>query len=287
MSTRKAKRQGLIEPPRDVITTKKEKIIFEGTIEEKYTKKTMIITTYETINTITIYIGNYDIYCMDVQLLKDSISGTVNTGYLTKVRWDSVCSIDEPFKNGIDTIIMIKALILYINDNYSNVKYLLFNDKSTRICDDGNSVSLAAMKFLTDGKTWYEDHFDISIDDNNKYIYDKIKKNTTSIKNQLSFDTFSMYSNIKYLNISDEILKESYNNSHTWQVFFSFIRDKIGISKLCIWLSKNNWFDIFINTILRMNLSSIQFMLDIKKYNNISYKIVNTSGGGRIIRKNR
>jgi hypothetical protein len=284
--TRKVKRQGQIEPPRDVISTKKEKILFEGSIEKKYSKKTMIITTYETINTIIIYIGSYDIYCIDVQLLKDNISGTVNTGYLTKARWDSICSLNEPFGNGIDTIIMIRALVMYIKDHYSNVKYLLFNDKSTKTCDDGNSVSLAAMKFLTDGKTWYEDHFDISFDDFNKSIYEKIKKNIITIKNQLSFDTFSMYSNIKYLNISDDILREAYNNSNTWQGFFSFIRNKIGISKLCIWLSRNNWLDIFLNTILKMNLSSIQFMLNIKQYDNMSYRIVNTTGGTRITMKN-
>jgi hypothetical protein len=181
---------------------------------------------------------------------------------------------------------MIRALVMYIKDHYSNVKYLLFNDKSTKTCDDGNSVSLAAMKFLTDGKTWYEDHFDISFDDFNKSIYEKIKKNIITIKNQLSFDTFSMYSNIKYLNISDDILREAYNNSNTWQGFFSFIRNKIGISKLCIWLSRNNWLDIFLNTILKMNLSSIQFMLNIKQYDNMSYRIVNTTGGTRITMKN-
>lgn len=287
MSTRKAKRQGLIEPPRDAISTKKEKIIFDGTIEKKYSKKTMIITTYETINTIIIYIGSYDIYCIDVQLLKDNTSHTSNIGYLTKARWDSICSLDEPFGKGVDTIIMIRALIMYINDHYPNVKYLLFNDKSTKTCDDGNSVSLAAMKFLTDGKTWYEDHFDISIDEFNKSIYEKIKKNIIVIKKDLSFDKFSMYSNIKLLDIPNDELKELYNNNNNWQDFFSYIRDKIGISKLCIWLSKNNWLDIFLNTILKMNLASIQFMLNIKQYDNTSYKIINTMNGGyRKTRKN-
>jgi hypothetical protein len=288
MSTRKAKRQGLIEPPRDIISTKREKIMFEGTINNKTYKKTMIITTYETINTIVIYMGNYDIYCMDIQLLKDNIMKSVNIGYLTKARWDSLCSLDEPFKNGIDTIIMIKTLILYINNNYPNVKYLLFNDMSTKTCDDGNSVSLAAMKFLTDGKTWYEDHFDISIDKFNNEIYNHIKNNITDIKNTLSFDNFSMYSNINYLNMSSDILRDIYNNSTSWQDFFSEIRNRIGISKLCIWLSRNNWLDIFNNTILKMNISSIQFMLIIKKYDNISYKIINTNGGNyRITRKRR
>jgi hypothetical protein len=288
MSTRRAKRQGLIEPPRDVIKTTREKVIVEGTINNKYSKKYMIITTYETVNTITIYIGNSDIYCMDVKLLKDPDTDIVNTGYLTKARWDSACSLDEPFGKGIDTIIMIKSLITYITDRYQNVKYLLFNDMSTRICDDGNSVSLAAMKLLTDGETWYESHFDISIDSTNKYIYDEIKKSINIKKQELSFDKFSMYSNINSLSISIDKLKELYNTSNNWQKFFSEIRNLIGISKLCIWLGKNNWFDIFLHTILRINISSIQFLMNVKKYDNIVYKVINTSGGNyRITKKNR
>jgi hypothetical protein len=286
--TRRVKRQGTIEPPLDVIKTVREKVIVEGIYGNTIRKKVMIITTYETINTITIYIGNRDIYCIDVQLLKDNETNTVNTGYLTKARWDSVCSIEEPFSNGADTIIMIKLLVTYIHDNYPNVSELLFNDMSTKTCDDGNSVSLAAMKVFTDGKTWYESHFDISIDPNNKYIYDTMKENITIKKQEITFDKFSMYSNINYLQISNDKLNKLYNNSQTWQEFFSKIRDEIGVSKLCIWLSKNNWFDIFLNTILKVNISTIQFMLTIKKYNEIKYRIVNNVGGKyRRTKKNR
>jgi hypothetical protein len=286
--TRRIKRQGLIEPPRDIIKTTREKVIVEAMIGNTIRKKVMIITTYETINTITIYIGNRDIYCIDVQLLKDTDTNTVKTGYLTKARWDAICSIEEPFSNGTDTIIMIKLLVSYIKDNYPNVSELLFNDMSTKTCDDGNSVSLSAMKIFTDGKTWYESHFDITIDSHNKYIYDKMKETINLKKDEISFDKFAMYSNINSLDISNSELKDLYNNSKTWQIFFSKIRDLIGISKLCIWLSKNNWFDIFLNTILKINISTIQFILKIKKYNEISYKIINNIGGKyRITRKNR
>jgi hypothetical protein len=279
MSTRRAKRQGTIEPPRDVIKTTREKVVVETLIKNKLRKKVMIITTYETINTITIYIGNHDIYCIYVQLLKDVNTNIVNMGYLTKARWDAVCSIEEPFSNGADTIMMIKLLVSYIKDKYPNVYGLMFNDMSTKTCDDGSSVSLASMKFLTDGKTWYESHFDTSINSINKYAYDMMKENANIKKEELSFDNFSMYSNINYLQLSNDELKDIYNNSKTWQEFFSKIRSLIGISKLCIWLGKNNWFDIFLNVILKINISTIQFILDVKKYNEISYKILNSFGG--------
>jgi hypothetical protein len=287
MSTRRAKRQGTIELPRDVIKTTREKVVVEKMNGNTLRKKVMIITTYETINTIIIYIGNHDIYCIDVQLLKDANTNTVNMGYLTKARWDAVCSIEEPFTNGGDTIMMIKLLVSYIKDKYPNVSGLMFNDMSTKTCDDGNSVSLASMKFLTDGKTWYESHFDISIDSINKYSYDMMKENANIKKQELSFDNFSMYSNINYLQIPNHELRDLYNNSKTWQVFFSQIRDMIGMSKLCIWFSINNWFDIFLNIILKINISTIKFILNVKKYNEIKYCITNSFGGNyRMTRKN-
>lgn len=288
MSTRRTKRQGLIEIPESVINTKIEKVFVEGTVENKIHRKTMIITTYETSNLIKIYIGNKDIYCIDVQLLKDKELNTISTGYLTKARWDSECSLGEPFGKGADTIIMIKLLITYIKNNYPNVSELLFNDMSTKTCDNGSSVSLAAMKLFTDGKTWYETHFDISLDDIYTELYTELKKSINQKKQELTFDKFSMYSNINSLDIQHEKLKYIYNSNDTWQGFFSKIRDIIGISKLCIWLSKNGWFDIFLFTILRINISSIQFILNIKKYNEINYKIINNIGGKyRLTRKNR
>lgn len=279
MSTRKAKRQGTIEPPDNLIKTTREKVFVEGKINNSIRKKVMIITTYETAGTITIYIGSRDIYCIDVQLLKNKDLSTVTTGYLTKARWDSVCSIDEPFSKGSDTILMIKLLINYINDKYPDVKELKFNDMSTKTCDDGNSVSLAAMKLLTDGKTWYESHFDIKLNDISDTLYKQLKTDITNKKKEISFDNFSMYSNINFLNIPDSELRELYNKSNTWQEFFSEIRNIIGVSKLCIWLSKNNWFDIFLNIFLKINISTIQFLLNIKQYNEITYKLMNMNGG--------
>jgi hypothetical protein len=279
MSTRNRKIQGTINTPHGVTNKKVEKIEIEAKIDGRIHKKVMMITTYETINTIKIYIGNRNIFCMDVQLLKDKEMGTTDTGVLTKVRWDSVCSIDEPFGRGMDTIMMIKAFVSYIHDNYPNLLYLTFNDMSTKTCDDGNSVSLAAMKLLTDGKTWYETHFDVSLDDVNAYLYNTMKTNITKKKQEMSFLKFSMYSHTQSLPIPADTLHALYDNSNTWQEFFSGIRDTIGISKLCVWLSKNNWFEIFLQTILRLSIPTVIFLLNVKKYDNISYKTIKNVGG--------
>lgn len=280
MSTRKAKRQGTIEPPRGLLKTTREKVVVDTIINNKPRKKIMIITTYESQNSITIYIGNRDIYCIDAQILKNSYSGIYETGLLTKARWDMECSLDEPFKKGVDSIIIIKLLLTYIKDKYPTVKELLFTDMSTKECDNGSSVNLAGMKVFTDGKTWYETHLDVTMDDIHKNQYNIMKEYAEKKKKELSFNTFMSFTNtsINKLPIPEEILEEKYNTSSTWQEFFSFIRNSIGVEKYCIWLSTNSWFDNFIFAVLKFQTLGIQFIFEPKQYN-ISYTIMGNIGG--------
>lgn len=278
MSTRRATRQGTIEAPRGTIKTTREKVIVEATIRNKIKTKTMIITTFETENSITIYIGSSEIYCIDCQLLKSTITGIYETGLLTKARWDTDCSLDEPFGKGSDSIIMIKLLLSYINNKYPNVKQVYFTDLSTKECDDGSSVSLVGMKVFTDGKTWYESHFDVEMDEPYRILYETMKLNIIRKKENMSFDTFMGYAN-KNIQIPPDDLRDKYNSTANWQDFFSYIRDTIGISDFCKWLGKNGWFNSFIEAVLNFNTLGIKFTFKVKQYEDIQYKIQNYSGG--------
>jgi hypothetical protein len=288
MSTRRAKRQGIIEPPRGVIRTIREKIIIKTLIKTKLRTKTMIITTFECNTSITINIGNREIYCIDCTLLKNTNTGIYDTGTLTKARWDIDCSIGDPFEKGDDSIMIIKLLLTYIKDKYPSVKQLLFTDMSTKTCDDGSSVNLAAMKIFTDGKTWYESHFDVIMDENYKELYNSMKKTATEKKETITFNTFTGYLNINNIpnQISINTMKTEYENSKTWQEFFSYIRNKLGISQYCIWLSNNGWFDNFTRIVLKFNTMSLEFIFEPKQYD-ISYTVINNIGGNyRTTKKN-
>lgn len=287
MSTRRAKRVGIIEPPRDVIKTTRDKVIVNTMINNKPRTKVMIMTIFESENSVTIYIGDSNIYCIDCQIIKNKESGNYESGILTKARWDINCSLDDPFEKGTDSIIIIKLLLTYIKDTYPSVKHILFTDLSTKDCDDGSSVSLVGMKVFTDGKTWYESHFDVYMDKLYKDLYKAMMSNATEKKSNMSFKTFMGYSTTYNLNISLDILESKYNNSNTWQEFFSYIRNTIGVSNYCKWLSKNNWFDNFIFAVLKFQTLGLQFIFEPKKYN-ISYKFVASVGGKyRLTRKNR
>jgi hypothetical protein len=275
--TRRAKRQGLIEVPRDVIKTTREKVIVETLIKNKLRKKIMIITIFDCETSITINIGNTEIYCIDCTILKNNI-GVYDTGILTKARWDIDCSINDPFEKGDDSIIIIKLLLTYIKDKYPTVTQLLFTDMSTKTCDDGSSVNLASMKVFTDGKTWYESHFDVIMNKEYQDLYDNMKKYANEKKLLMTFENFIGYININNIPLSIDELKIEYENSKTWKDFFSYIRNKIGVSKYCIWLSKNGWFDNFTRIVLKFNTMSIEFIFEPKKYD-ISYRIINSFGG--------
>jgi hypothetical protein len=215
-------------------------------------------------------------------LTKDKDTYTLDTGYLSKARWDITCSIDDPFTRGADTTIIIKLMLQYIHDRYSQVNYISFTDMSTKECDDGSSVNLAAMKLFTDGKTWYETHFDAVIDPRLKDAYDNMKIYADKCKLEMPFDKFLQHTIINTQYISKEALENVYNTSSTWQEFFLNIRNKLGFSKFCIWLGKDNWFDEFISRVLKFNIMMrLHFILTPKQYD-IQYTVVkNMSGSGR------
>jgi len=101
MSSRRPKPKGLIEYRASDIVIKKTVRVGD---------KVMIITQVESDTSVTIYIGSNDIYCIDAQVLKINDKEYAEIGNLTKIRWDSVCSIEAPFERGKDTIMILVEL---------------------------------------------------------------------------------------------------------------------------------------------------------------------------------
>ena len=88
--------------------------------------KNMVMTLHETDTSITIYVGNRTIYCIDVQLLKKVNGELYDVGNLSKIR-----CIDD-FEKGTDSIMIMKLVISYIHSNYPIVKTLRFTDLSVK-----------------------------------------------------------------------------------------------------------------------------------------------------------
>jgi hypothetical protein len=278
MSTRKAKRPGTIEAPvKTIIRETRERVVVKT--DNNHKEKHMIITSYETASAITIYIGSYDIYCVEVVLYKRSSDNTFYSGTLNKARWDNACSLGSPFEKGTDTIMILKLLMTYIKDRYPDVPYIAFTDMSTKTCEDGSSVNLAGMKIFTVGKTWYESHFKIHMDNSYKQIYMERLEYAAKQKSEMTFEDFARHSRIHKSGIEYDTLQQIYIKSSTWQAFFSEVRKRIREFNFCTWLSYEGWFDNFLK-ILRFNIQSLEFLFYPKEYN-LSYTIHKNIGGYR------
>jgi len=272
MSSRKSKRPGTIEPPRGVLRTIQQTVTVGN--------KTMVITEFHTEDFTTIYIGSATIYCVDITISRDIGDTYKSRGFLTKIRWDGECSINRAFEQGADTIMIFKLAMTYVHRTYPTVTEMVFTDMSTRQCDNGGSVSLSAMKLFTEGTTWYESHLYAILDPDYQSAYDAMMKNATELKSTLPWETFVYDTKSNPTLLGIDRIKETYQSSETWQEFFLYVRSKLGVSKFCICLSENGWFDNFLQTRLRFHLMSVQYLIYPSSYDT-EYTLAPMTGGKR------
>lgn len=242
----------------------------------KIDNHTIILTTYETESSITIYLGGVKHWCIHSTLHKDNNNKIKEEGYLVKIRYDLLCSVEEKIQRGGDITKLLKLLIQYIHDTYPEVKYLSFNDLSTRRCDNESNINLAVMTYLYSGKTWYEKNFDVTISIQSKETLDKIvKKFNKSKKESWSVirDTIYNYKELKYTECE---IEKIYEEAITWNEFFEAIFKKIGIAKFCIFVSP--WLDSFTIQYFN-NLMGLSYDMPIKATNIVYTK--NEFVGGR------
>ena len=248
------KRDGLI-PPKKEWQTEINKTITIG-------KKKLKMVIHESNKDIDIYIGGHDIYCIHATLMKrDNIS----VGYLHKVRYDSVCSLENDFVRGIDTSLIIKLLLTYIARNYPNVKSISFSDTSSRECDNGERVSLANMTFIIHGKTWYQKNYGAFLKDKALETFNSYNKDFQKQKIETDWDTLtSVIPQLCYTNIPEEELKAIYESSKTWQDFFKSISEKLNISNFCEFVQP--WLDKFMNYFFKHYMHGFQYNMPIVDY---------------------
>ncbi len=277
MSSRRPKAQGLIEYPKESHTIKKF-TIETGQTEDKTYKK-MILTLFETENSILLYLGGHSIYCVNAQVEK-SKHGFFEEGNLIKVRYDTECAVDSKFEEGKDTVLIVKLINTFIKNTYPDVKNLAFTDISTRDCDNTAKVSLVGMKLFTDGKTWYESRFNASLYPGFELVHKTLMDRADSLKANTSWGAFfDLLVPETDLPLTKEELEEIYTTSNTFQEFFRIIRDIIGISNLCIWFSVNSWFESKFLKFVKFEPFLLKFLMTVNEINE-EYRITPLTLGG-------
>jgi hypothetical protein len=245
--------------------------------------KSILLTEYVSDRSINIHIGGKTKWCIHCEVIKKDGSIQSN-GYLIKVRYDNLCSLDSIFKRGFDTKQLIYFLIQYIHDTYPSVQELQFNDLSTKSCDNEDEVSLAVMTYLYRGQTWYEKNFDATItydyiDDLDRIV---VKYNAAKL---IPWDIMKeTIQNNSMTQMTNTELETLYNRTKTWIKFFNTIYETIDIGDFCMFISP--WIDKFILKYFN-NLQGLNYTMPVKDYN-IQYSIVDyveQVGGKKYTRK--
>jgi len=243
-----------------------------------FNNKSAIITIDETDFSYTIYIGNPEIYCIDVLISKEQQSDTSETGHLSKLRYDSTCSLEHDFKREVDTNNLLKILLTYIARNYKYVKSLTFQDLSERTCDNGMPVNLALMTYLWKGQTWYQKNFGAYLEGYNKERFEEYETKFQENKSKVTWAGLKSMMTPTFPLPEDE-MKQYFESAKTWQEFFRPIVDKIGIAAFCNFIS--NWIETFFLHFFRVPFISIQYNLPIKEYNDVQFTISDYIKGGK------
>ncbi len=236
--------------------------------------KSILLTSYESDYSINIYMGGRERWCVHCELIKDK-DGMKPTGFLIKIRYDMLCSLEKNIIRGEATM-LLQLLIQYISIQHPTVKELSFNDLSTRQCDNATPVNLAVMTYLYTGKTWYQKNFHAYLSPQSEQEWERIK----ALSNPTIIPWEEMKQTIRN-RIAGENIDAFYHNAHTWQDFFGPIFQKIGIAKFCIFVSE--WIDHFIAKYFN-NLMGLTFLLPIRNIG-LHYSQESYQGGRRTRRK--
>lgn len=227
--------------------------------------QSFLVVSYQTEKSINIYVGGPEKWCINCELIRDKERNVIKPiGYLNRIRYDMLCSLEHSFAKGYDTKQLVYFLLQYIHDKYPSVKELLFNDASTRKCNNEIDVNLAVMSYLYSGQTWYEKNFGAYINNEYKFLYDNIINRYNNFKNIPWNEMSITILNNEYSGLSDDEIEELYNSSKTWRDFFGTIFNKIEIADFCMFIS--NWLDNFILKYFN-NLQGFTYLMPIRDYN--------------------
>jgi hypothetical protein len=160
------------------------------------------------------------------------------------------------------------------------------------------------MKLFTDGKTWYlpvpeeqegmpstvekyfasgwyEDHFGAKIEPEFESAYMAVMQKANNKKTEITWEEFyDNYVPTTGLPTTMDKLKSFFDESDTWQEFFSKVRKDIGIAALCIWFSTDSWYEKMFLPYVGFNLIRFAFILTPSNFSQ-EYTIEPFTGGWR------
>lgn len=246
-------------------------------------KKSLKLTLYENEDTVTIFLGGHDLFCIDAFFYKPE-STFARHGFditnctLTHIYHNLHCSLEHNFQKGIDSNMIMRLLTSYIKTHYPYVQTLSLHDTSSRECENGTRVELAEMSYIRTGKTWYESHFHAYLE--GAYLT-KFTQATTKFNDRKQLYTWEMMKSyiMGELPLQEAVLQKRFASANTWQEFFGPLSEEIGIPKFCVFVSP--WLHRFLTTNLDFQFSFAQYRIPIGKMDTIAFTESEYVRGGK------
>lgn len=252
--------------------------------------KSFKLTGHINDDMITFFIGGKDKYCIEIQIFPITSSFNkyydITNGNLAQIYYDMGCSLEGGWE---DTNIIIRLAISLIKREFPHVKTLTFKDTSEKECISEDSISgqfvqLSEMYFILNGKTWYEENFGAYLEEKFKKQFNEATTKFQNFKKEISWEDFKIFITVN-LPFNEVNFKTIYNESDTWQNFFSIIKNKIGIGKFCVFISP--WLHNFLDKFLNFNFMVVKYVLPIdnSKLKIINFTISDYKVGGNYTRR--
>ena len=215
----------------------------------------------------TLSIGGRKGECVNISvntpesLLVQSGYHTLDTATIPILAWDAKCTVNKNLEKGHGTISMIRLILSESKKRYPYIKFYKFKDNSLIPCDNGQKISLLHLTIIKYNKSWYEQHFNAYIEEpsyRKKYMDGITVLNDPLLK--LPFEEFK--NNIQSFSKQPELelLKEYYEKTDTYFLFFKSIFDTEGKKRQCNLIVE--WIDMFLLYVFQFDPLSVPWVID-------------------------
>lgn len=261
--TRIMSRMGDIVPPTGSGIPQRYKIIASG--------KSLKVSIYETNTAHTIFIGGHHKFCIDCLIVKGS-----DTAFLAHIYSNVECSLEKNFLGGHNAKMILHLLLSFLKKHFPHITSVEFNDTSNKTCDNKHIVELYEMSYIHTGKTWYENNFEARLQQSDEIKFKKEEENFQRRKG--TWDDFKTYLRGE-LPLDELIMKNMFDNSSSWQQFFSELVEQIKIAPFCEFIAP--WLHTFMVKNMRFSFTFATYYIQLSDYSPISFEESIFRGGNR------
>lgn len=247
--------------------------------EEIQTTVNKFLLTVRTSDYSTmIYIGGLDSWCISAQVIhSDSIASLCH---------DEGCSLSGRYRRDIGTQHIVALALSYIHDNFPHVTHITFDDSSKRSCGDLQSIDVPSFYYVFYGATWYMVKMGATfLNASDEELFTRQSQRFQELKR--SWEEFDSHVTTEHP-LPLETMKQLFNESSTWEVFFNQLKERVDIGDL--WFYMAPWIDAFVKKLTDLHFHSMKMVMPVPnpKLENVAYTTkVFFQNGGKYTRKQR